>query len=94
MLNIENELRSILGRRTAETGPRGRMVFGKIVKRKPFWPEVRNVGKYVFRGNHTLFLTDFCFADVMFNGVRLLGGRMSGSKPIAGRANFSMIHQL
>ncbi|CAG9538016.1 unnamed protein product [Cercopithifilaria johnstoni] len=44
MLNVENELRSILGRRSTDTVQRGRMVFGKIVKKKPTWPEVKNVG--------------------------------------------------
>ncbi|VBB30116.1 unnamed protein product [Acanthocheilonema viteae] len=45
MLNVENELRSILGRRSTDTVQRGRMIFGKIVKKKPTWPEVKNVGK-------------------------------------------------
>uniref|UniRef100_A0A0R3S437 Transcription factor 25 n=1 Tax=Elaeophora elaphi TaxID=1147741 RepID=A0A0R3S437_9BILA len=44
LLNVENELRSILGRRSTETVQRGRMIFGKIVKKKPTWPEVKNVG--------------------------------------------------
>ncbi|KAL3998485.1 Transcriptional repressor TCF25 family protein [Acanthocheilonema viteae] len=44
MLNVENELRSILGRRSTDTVQRGRMIFGKIVKKKPTWPEVKNVG--------------------------------------------------
>ncbi|EJD75752.1 Hc38 [Loa loa] len=44
MLNVENELRSILGRRSTDTIQRGRVVFGKIVKKKPTWPEVKNVG--------------------------------------------------
>lgn len=45
MLNVENELRSMLGRRNTETIQRRRMIFGKIVKKKPTWPEVKNVGK-------------------------------------------------
>ncbi|VDK68161.1 unnamed protein product [Litomosoides sigmodontis] len=44
MLNVENELRSMLGRRSTDTVQRGRMIFGKIVKKKPTWPEVKNVG--------------------------------------------------
>ncbi|MCP9258059.1 hypothetical protein DINM_001220 [Dirofilaria immitis] len=44
MLNVENELRSILGRRSIDIVQRGQVVFGKIVKKKPTWPEVKNVG--------------------------------------------------
>uniref|UniRef100_A0AAF5Q0E3 Transcription factor 25 n=2 Tax=Wuchereria bancrofti TaxID=6293 RepID=A0AAF5Q0E3_WUCBA len=44
MLNVENELRSILGRRSTDALQRGRMIFGKIVKKKPTWPEIKNVG--------------------------------------------------
>uniref|UniRef100_A0A915Q5I6 Transcription factor 25 n=1 Tax=Setaria digitata TaxID=48799 RepID=A0A915Q5I6_9BILA len=44
MLNVESELRSILGRRSTDTSQRGRTVFGKIVKKKPTWPEIKNVG--------------------------------------------------
>ncbi|VDP15168.1 unnamed protein product [Onchocerca flexuosa] len=48
MLNVENELRSILGRRSIDATQRGRVVFGKIVKKKPTWPEIKNVGKIFF----------------------------------------------
>ncbi|VDK67425.1 unnamed protein product [Onchocerca ochengi] len=44
MLNVENELRTILGRRSIDATQRGRVVFGKIVKKKSTWPEIKNVG--------------------------------------------------
>ncbi|VDN06692.1 unnamed protein product [Thelazia callipaeda] len=43
-LDVENELRSILGRKNTHVTQRRRVVFGKIVKRKETWPEIKNVG--------------------------------------------------